>query len=79
MHILWMILIGFIAGVIAKALMPGDSREPKGCAMTILLGIGGSLVAGLILNALGYGGGGGLIGAVLGAMLLILMFRKFWK
>lgn len=84
MCMLWWILVGFIAGVLAKAIMPGNKHEPKGCIMTILLGIAGSLITGFLMRALlGEGGGGGflgtIIGATLGAMLLILAFRKFWK
>lgn len=84
MLILWWIIVGFIAGVLAKAVMPGDKHEPKGCAMTILLGIAGSLVTGFLMRAVfGEQGGGGfigtIVGATLGAMLLILIFRKFWK
>jgi hypothetical protein len=45
MHILWLILIGFVAGVIAKFLHPGSSNEPSGFILTTLLGIAGSFVA----------------------------------
>ena len=83
MHIVWWILIGFFAGVLAKALMPGTDREPKGCLMTIVLGIVGSVVTGFIMRALfGSNGQGGfiatLVGATIGAMLLIALMRKFW-
>lgn len=74
-----MIIVGFIAGVLAKALVPGSDREPKGCIMTILLGIAGSVVMGFIMQLLGLGGGTGIIGSTIGAVLLILAFRKFWK
>lgn len=85
MHsIFWWIIVGFIAGVLAKGLVPGDNKEPKGCLYTILLGIGGSVLAGFILHdLLGWQTGGhfigSIIGATLGAALLIMAFRKFWK
>jgi uncharacterized membrane protein YeaQ/YmgE (transglycosylase-associated protein family) len=84
MYLLWWIIVGFFAGALAKALMPGDKREPKGCLYTILLGIAGSLTTGFLMRALlGENGGGGMIGtiigATLGAMLLIMIFRKLWK
>ena len=45
MNILWLILIGFVAGIIAKSLHPGSSNEPSGFILTTLLGIAGSFVA----------------------------------
>lgn len=82
MNFLWWILIGFLAGVLAKAIMPGTSKEPQGCLLTIGLGIAGSLLVGFIVNNLMGGGAGGfiptLVGATLGAILLIFMMRKFW-
>ena len=84
MHFLYWIIVGLIAGVLAKALIPGSDREPKGCVMTILLGIAGSVIVGFIMQTVfGANGGGGLIGtivgATIGAVLLILALRKFWK
>ena len=81
---MWWIIVGFVAGVLAKALTPGSSKEPKGCLMTILLGIAGSLLVGFLMRViLGESGGGGMIGtifgATIGAMLLIALFRKVWK
>ena len=82
--IIYWIIVGLIAGILAKAIMPGSDREPKGCIMTILLGIAGSLIVGFLMRAVfGENGGGGpigtIIGATIGAILLILAFRKFWK
>ncbi|RYG24731.1 GlsB/YeaQ/YmgE family stress response membrane protein [bacterium] len=81
--IIYWIIVGLIAGVLAKAIMPGSDREPKGCIMTILLGIAGSVIMGFIMQALLGGGSGGfigtIIGATIGAIILILAFRKFWK
>ena len=53
MGILWTIIIGFVAGVIAKFLFPGD-REPSGFVMTALLGVVGAFVATFIGQALGW-------------------------
>ncbi|HVT11638.1 MAG TPA: GlsB/YeaQ/YmgE family stress response membrane protein [Fimbriimonadaceae bacterium] len=85
MHgIFWWIIVGFVAGVLAKALVPGDNKEPKGCLYTILLGIGGSVLTGIVLHyGLGWRTGGHfigtIVGATIGAVVLILAFRKFWK
>jgi uncharacterized membrane protein YeaQ/YmgE (transglycosylase-associated protein family) len=76
MSILWMIIIGLIAGAIAKLIMPG--RDPGGIVATILLGIAGSLVGGFLANALGMGNGdhtAGLIGSVIGAIILLAIYR----
>ena len=54
MNILWLILIGFVAGVIAKFLHPGSSSEPSGFILTTLLGIAGSFVATYLGQALGW-------------------------
>jgi len=71
MGILWMIIIGLIAGAIAKAIMPG--RDPGGIIVTILLGIAGSLVGGFLFG--GSDNRVGLIGSVVGALLLLLIYR----
>jgi len=80
--IFWYIIVGAVAGVLAKLIMPGDKGEPKGCLLTILLGIAGSVIVGLIMDAFFGGGGGGLvgsiIGATIGAIVLIAVFKKFW-
>ncbi len=70
------ILIGAVAGVLAKAIMPG--RDPGGCIVTILLGIGGALLAGFIGNSIGWyrqGEAGGFIAATLGAILILFLYR----
>lgn len=75
MGILITILIGLVVGVIARFLMPGN--QPMGWIMTILLGIGGSLLASYGGQALGIyqaGQAAGLIGAVVGAVILLLIF-----
>lgn len=75
------IILGLVAGFIAKALLPGD--DPGGFIVTILLGLAGSLIGFfLFTELLGIGDGdkfdlGGLIGAVLGVMLLLGLYRMF--
>ena len=76
MHILWIILIGFIAGVIAKLVTPGDN-EPQGFILTTILGIVGAFVATYLGQAIGWYGpdqSAGLIGAVVGAVLILLVW-----
>jgi uncharacterized membrane protein YeaQ/YmgE (transglycosylase-associated protein family) len=70
------IVIGLIAGAIAKALMPG--RDPGGCIVTIVLGIGGAVLAGFLGQQLGWyrsGEGAGFLAAIVGAMLLLFVYR----
>jgi len=79
MGILWMIIIGFVAGVIAKFLHPG-SNEPAGFILTTLLGIAGAFVATYLGQALGWytaGEGAGLIGAVVGAVIVLVVWGFF--
>ena len=76
MGILWTIIIGFIAGVIAKFIMPGDN-EPSGFILTAILGIVGAFVATFLGQALGWyraGEGAGLIGAVVGAIIVLVVY-----
>lgn len=75
MGFLWMILIGFVIGTVAKWIMPGD--ENMGFIKTTLLGIGGSVVGGWVFGLLGMGGNVGFIGSVLGALLLLWLFNRF--
>jgi len=77
MSILWTIIIGFVAGVIAKFLMPGDN-EPSGFILTAILGIVGAFVATYLGQALGWyrgGEGAGLIGAVVGAIIVLFIYH----
>jgi uncharacterized membrane protein YeaQ/YmgE (transglycosylase-associated protein family) len=81
MGIIWTIIIGFVAGIIAKFLMPGDN-EPKGFIMTTILGIVGAFVASFLGQALGWyapGQGAGLIGAVVGAIIVLLIWGMISK
>ena len=76
MGILWTIIIGFIAGVIAKFIMPGDN-EPSGFILTTILEIVGAFVATYLGQALGWyrpGEGAGLIGAIVGAIVVLLIY-----
>jgi uncharacterized membrane protein YeaQ/YmgE (transglycosylase-associated protein family) len=76
MGIVWTIIIGFIAGLIAKFLVPGD-REPKGFVLTTILGIVGAFVATYLGQALHWyapGEGAGLIGAVVGAVIILVIW-----
>ena len=76
MAILWTIIIGFVAGVIAKFIVPGPN-EPSGFILTTILGIVGAFVASYLGQALGWyapGEGAGLIGAVVGAIIILVIW-----
>ena len=76
MSILWTIIIGFVAGVIAKFIMPGEN-EPTGFILTAVLGIVGAFVSTFLGQALGWyrpGEGAGLIGAVVGAIIVLAVY-----
>lgn len=82
--LLWFCIIGLIAGALAKAIVPGTHREPKACLMTMFLGMAGSILVGFLMRLLFGNSGSGsfigtIIGATIGAVLLIMLFRKFWK
>jgi uncharacterized membrane protein YeaQ/YmgE (transglycosylase-associated protein family) len=76
MHILWTILIGFVAGLVAKMLTPG--RDPSGFFITAAIGIAGSVAATYVGQAMGWyqaGESAGFIGGVLGAIVLLLIYH----
>ena len=76
MGILWTIIIGFLAGVVAKFIMPGPN-EPAGFIMTTILGIVGAFVATFIGQAVGWYGpnqGAGFIGAIVGAVIVLAIY-----
>lgn len=76
MSIIWTILIGFVVGIVAKFLMPG--RDPAGFIITVLIGIAGSLIATYLGRFMGYyqaGESAGFIAAVLGAIVLLFVYR----
>jgi len=79
MGIIWTIIIGFVAGVIAKLLMPGDN-EPSGFILTTILGIVGAIVATYLGEAVGWyrpGQGAGFIGAIVGAVIVLFVYGLF--
>jgi uncharacterized membrane protein YeaQ/YmgE (transglycosylase-associated protein family) len=79
MGILWTIIIGFVAGVIAKFLHPGKN-EPSGFILTTLLGIAGAFVATYLGQAIGWykaGESAGFIGAVVGAIIVLVAWGLF--
>ena len=80
MAILSIILIGLVVGAIAKLLMPG--KDPGGFIVTILLGIAGAFIASYLGQALGWykaGQPAGWIMSIIGAMILLLLYRLLFK
>jgi uncharacterized membrane protein YeaQ/YmgE (transglycosylase-associated protein family) len=76
MSILLTIVVGAIVGALAKLIMPG--KDPGGIIVTILLGIAGSFVAGMLGSALGWyeaGEGPGIIAGIIGAVILLAIYR----
>ena len=81
MSILWTIIIGFVAGIVAKFLMPGPN-EPSGFILTTILGIVGDFVATWLGQALGWygtGEGAGFIGAIVGAVIVLAIWGAISK
>ena len=76
--IFW-IIVGLIAGALAKLIMPGD--DPGGIVVTIILGIVGAVIGGFLLSLIGLGGGGGfissIIAGIIGAVILLAIYRMF--
>jgi uncharacterized membrane protein YeaQ/YmgE (transglycosylase-associated protein family) len=76
MSIIWTLIIGLLAGIVAKLLMPG--RDPGGFIITMLLGVAGAFVATWLGQAIGWyeaGEGAGFIGAVVGAVIILIIYR----
>lgn len=74
--LIWTLIIGLVIGAIAKLLMPG--KDPGGCIITMLIGIAGAFVAGYLGRALHWyqaGQPAGFIASIIGAMLLLLIYR----
>ena len=74
------IIIGGLAGMIATLRMPG--KDPGGCIITVLLGVAGALLAGFLGQALGLDSamnGAGFIGAIVGAFVILLLYRLILK
>lgn len=79
MGIIWTIIIGFLAGIVARFIMPGDN-EPSGYILTTILGIIGAVVATWLGQALGWyraGEGAGFIGSVVGAVIILAIYGFF--
>jgi uncharacterized membrane protein YeaQ/YmgE (transglycosylase-associated protein family) len=77
MGIVWTIVVGFLVGVVAKLLHPG--KEDMGFVVTVLLGVGGSLLAGLLGQALGWyqaGEGGGFMASIVAAIVLLVIYGR---
>ncbi|MDQ6624789.1 MAG: GlsB/YeaQ/YmgE family stress response membrane protein [Verrucomicrobiota bacterium] len=77
--LLWTIIIGGVIGIVAKLLTPG--RDPGGCIITILLGIAGSFLAGFLGRTMGWyqeGQPAGFIFSVVGAIILLLLYRMIF-
>ena len=80
MNFLIFLLVGLIAGVIAKAIMPGTRDEPSGWILTIVLGIAGAFVGGWLGSLMGIGAGGfvgQILMAAVGAIVIIALLRLF--
>ena len=78
MSFVYMLIIGLVVGAIAKFLTPG--RDPGGCLITMLLGVVGAMLAGVLGRVAGWYGEGepaGFIASVVGAILVLLIFRMF--
>ena len=76
MNILWAIVVGLVVGALAKLIMPG--RDPGGVLVTILLGIAGAVLASFLGRALGWyaqGQSAGFIASVVGAIILLAIYR----
>jgi uncharacterized membrane protein YeaQ/YmgE (transglycosylase-associated protein family) len=77
MGIIWTIIIGLVAGIVAKFLHPGSSNEPSGFILTAALGIIGAFVATYLGQAIGWyraGEGAGFIGAIVGAIIVLAIW-----
>jgi len=77
MGLIWMCLIGLLVGALAKWIMPG--RDPGGWFVTMVVGIAGAVIAGFLGRVVGWyrpGEGAGLIASVLGAILVLWIYRK---
>jgi uncharacterized membrane protein YeaQ/YmgE (transglycosylase-associated protein family) len=76
MHILITLIVGLIVGALAKLVMPG--RDPGGIIITMVLGIAGAFIAGALGHSLGWysvGEGPGIIASVIGAVILLALYR----
>jgi uncharacterized membrane protein YeaQ/YmgE (transglycosylase-associated protein family) len=77
MGVLWTIILGFIVGVIAKFIMPGDKSEPRGFILTAVLGIVGAFIATYLGQSVGWysvGESAGFLASVVGAVILLFVY-----
>jgi len=77
MSFLWMLVVGLVVGALAKLFMPG--RDPGGVLVTMLIGLAGAALAGFLGRAVGWyapGDAAGFIASVLGAVLLLVIYRS---
>jgi uncharacterized membrane protein YeaQ/YmgE (transglycosylase-associated protein family) len=77
-HLIWVAVIGFVAGIIARFLMPGQNN-PSGFILTTVLGIGGAFLATFIGQSIGWyrlDQGAGLIGATVGAIVILFIWHR---
>lgn len=80
MSLLWAAIIGLVAGAIAKLLMPG--KDPGGCIITMIIGVVGAMIATILGKAIGFyreGESAGFIGAIVGSIILLWLYRVFLK
>ncbi len=80
MNILWTIIVGLVVGALAKLIMPG--RDPGGIVVTILLGIAGAFIASFVGRQLGWYGPGqsaGIVASIIGAIVLLVLYRLFQR
>ena len=80
LHLLWIIIIGFVAGAVAKLIMPG--KDPGGFIITIVLGIVGALLATFLGRLVGWyqpGQGAGFVAAIVGSVILLAIYRLIRK
>lgn len=80
MDLIWILLVGAVAGLLAKMVMPGDKMEPAGCILTMLLGMAGAVLMGHVIVPLlritpNETLVSKIIGATIGAIILIALFR----
>lgn len=78
MSIIWIIIIGFVAGLVARWISPGPN-EPSGFVLTTVLGVGGAFVATWIGQAVGWyrpDQGAGFIGAIVGALIVLFVWKR---
>lgn len=79
-ELIWIIIIGAVIGVVAKFLMPGS--DPGGIFVTVLLGMGGAVVAtllGRMIGLYGPGQGAGFIASIVGAIIVLFAYRRLRK